>query len=288
MFQDPKIAENTAGEIDICGVRYKILLMCRVNPKKIRQPKGFKDCWILNPLPSEIRPYRILIKRIFLSSMAGASQDEIITFPKPPQYYNDIMNQRDISFLSRNKNFFSDHEYVINLYTSNDYKYINNYLREGKITSGKYNEKEIKSWIYCLHTALTKNDSDVSNNSIYYRGICKKFPKNLGIGAKFNFGEFISVSEDKNIALSFAGDGTLLIIRIENNNKPNFYCKKISNLSQFPEEKEILITSHCTFQVTNKIYKNDKHKDDTDNKYDYDTIVDEIYLTCEGYRVNEN
>ena len=38
LFQDPKIAENAAGILDILGVRYKILLMCRVNPKKIRQP----------------------------------------------------------------------------------------------------------------------------------------------------------------------------------------------------------------------------------------------------------
>ena len=51
LYQDPKIAENTASIIDIGGVRYKILLMCRVNPKKIRQPNGFKDCWILNPIP---------------------------------------------------------------------------------------------------------------------------------------------------------------------------------------------------------------------------------------------
>ena len=42
LFQDPKIAENTAGILDIGGVRYKILLMCRVNPKKIRQQKDLK------------------------------------------------------------------------------------------------------------------------------------------------------------------------------------------------------------------------------------------------------
>ena len=63
LYQNPKIAENTASIIDIGGVRYKILLMCRVNPKKIRQPQGFPDCWILNPTPSEVRPYRILIKK---------------------------------------------------------------------------------------------------------------------------------------------------------------------------------------------------------------------------------
>ena len=98
LYQDPKIAENTAGIIDIGGVRYKVLLMCRVNPKKIRQPKGFQYCWILNPPPSEIRPYRILIKKIFQSPMAGASQNEIKTFSSTPEYFKDILIKKDTSF----------------------------------------------------------------------------------------------------------------------------------------------------------------------------------------------
>jgi len=44
LFQDPNIAENAASIIDIGGVRYKILLMCRISPKKIRTPEGFEDC----------------------------------------------------------------------------------------------------------------------------------------------------------------------------------------------------------------------------------------------------
>ena len=65
LFQDPKIAENTASIINLGGISYKILLMCRVNPEKIRKPQGFEYCWILNPTPNEVRPYRILIKKIF-------------------------------------------------------------------------------------------------------------------------------------------------------------------------------------------------------------------------------
>ena len=171
LFQNPNIAENTAGIIDIGGVRYKVLLMCRVNPAKIRQPEGFPDCWILNCTPSEIRPYRILIKKIFQSPMAGASQNEIKTFVTPSKYYKDAINLQDTSFFNNNNTKFNNNDFVINLYTSNDYIYINNYLREGKITQGKYNEKQIKSWIYCLNNALTKQISNVSNGSIYYRGV---------------------------------------------------------------------------------------------------------------------
>ena len=54
--------------------------MCRVNHTKIRQPEGFKNCWILNSTPSEIRPYRTLVKRIFQSAMAISSKEEIKIF----------------------------------------------------------------------------------------------------------------------------------------------------------------------------------------------------------------
>ena len=69
LFQDPTIAENAAEIVDLGGLKYKLLLMCRVNPKKIRQPEGFKKCWILNPSDYEIRPYRILLKYISIINL---------------------------------------------------------------------------------------------------------------------------------------------------------------------------------------------------------------------------
>ena len=276
LYQNPKIAENTASIIDIGGVRYKVLLMCRVNPKKIRQPQGFKDCWILNPTPAEVRPYRILIKKIFKSPMAGASQNEIKTFSSIPNYFTDIITKKDTSFLSKNNSKkFNNDDFVINLYTSNDYRYINNYLREGQLDiNSKYTEEEIKSWAWCLHKTLTSRISNVQNGSIFYRGVSRKFPNGLGKGSKFIFSEFISVSEDKNVALSFAGNGTLFYVRIENNDNPNYYCYNIYQVSQYQSEKEILITSNCTFHITNIIMSLKKDG------------VDEIHLTCEGFKNN--
>ena len=272
LFQDPNIAENTASIIDICGVRYKILIMCRVNPNKIRQPNGFKDCWILNPTPSEVRPYRILIKIIFQSPMAGASQNEIKVFDSSPDYFKDIIAKKDITFLRKNKLGINNDDFVINLYTSNDYKYINNYLREGKIDkNSKYTEKEIKSWVWCLHKALTTRKSNVKNGSIFYRGVGRKFPKKFGKGYKFIFSEFTSVSEDKKVALSFAKKGTLFEVRIEKNDYSHYYCYKIDKISKYPKEKETLITTNCIYQITN-------------NEFDFKNSVDIIYLTCEGYQ----
>ena len=270
LFQDPNIAENAASIIDIGGVRYKILLMCRVSPKKIRTPEGFEDCWILNPTPAEVRPYRILIKKIFQSPMSGASQNDIKVFDKSPDYFNDIIQKKDTAFLSKNKSKFNNDEFVINLYTSNDYKYINNYLREGKISdNSKYTEDEIKSWVWCLHKALTTRKSNVNNSSTFYRGVSRKFP-DYGVGKKFILSEFTSVSEDKNVALHFASNKTLFVVRIEKNDTSHYYCNNIGKISKYPNEKEILITSNCTFHITKK-------EIDTENS------VEVIYLTCEGY-----
>ena len=150
-----------------------------------------------------------------------------------------------------------------------------------KITpDSKYTEKEIKSWAWCLHNALTHRKSNVKNGSIFYRGVSRKFPPNLGIGSKFYFAEFTSVSEDKNVAMGFACNGTLFIIRIENNNGPQYYCYNVSDVSCYKHEKETLITSNCTFHVTNILKKN---KDEDS--------LDEIYLTCEGFKpenINKN
>ena len=37
-YKNPNYAENSSEAINIGGFEYKIMFMCRVNPKKIRQP----------------------------------------------------------------------------------------------------------------------------------------------------------------------------------------------------------------------------------------------------------
>ena len=270
LFQDPKIAESTSGIYDIGGVRYKILLMCRVNPKKIRQPKGFKDCWILNYNPSEIRPYKILVKKIIQSPLTGASQNEIMTFSYVSKHYKDIIKQKDTSFLNSIKTNLNKNDYIIRLYTGPEYIFINNYLRDKIILKEIYNEKQIKSIIWCLHFALTSKKNNIKNGTILYRGVRYKFPDNLEVGSKFIFAEFISTSRNKETALDFADGVTLFVIRIENN-YPNSYCCDIAYLSKYPTEEEVLITSNCTFRIT----KREKNEEN---------VLEAIYLTCEGYK----
>ena len=296
LFQNPKIAENSAGIIDVIGIRYKVLLMCRVNPKKIRQPEGYQDCWILNPSPDEIRPYRILVKTILNSPLAVASQEEIKIFTEPSEYYKDIIDKKDNTFYEKNKTNLSNSNYVIELYTSPNYKYINGYLREGKVTPGPYTEEEIKSWVWCLHDSLTKMETNVPNSSILFRGVGLPFPENIGIGSKFIFGEFFSTTKSLKLALTYySGYKTLFIIRIENNNvPPGFYCCNIEDISLF-DEKETLITSNCVFEITNKgkkIVKQLKEEfpsSDLDNSIDENKEVLVVYITCLGnYYDNKN
>ena len=72
--------------------------MCRVNSKKIRQPKNFRECWILNPTPDEVRPYRILIKKVPISPLAGALNDKIVTTISPINYILSAIKSNDLSF----------------------------------------------------------------------------------------------------------------------------------------------------------------------------------------------
>ena len=76
-YKNPSFAENSSEIINIGGFEYKIMFMCRVNPSKIRQPQNFPDCWILSPTPDEIRPYKILIKKIPKSPLAIGSQQTL-------------------------------------------------------------------------------------------------------------------------------------------------------------------------------------------------------------------
>lgn len=292
LFQNPEYAENSAGILQIIGFDIKILLMCRVSPTKIKYPENFENIWILNPSPDEVRPYRILIKKESSSPLACANQ--IIIANNPIPYIIDSILSNDKTFYNlseaKSKNYLifkerglTNEKLAIKVYSSKDNKYINNYLRTKNVKlpdeeNEIYNELELKSWIYCLHSALKHLNKNVYDDKIVYRGVNCKFPDNIKIGEKFYFREFCSTSLNKNAAKMYADDGTLFIIKIKNNgtNKHQKYCLDISNLSNFEDEEEILISCHCAFLVTNII--KGVNNDMCDNKY-----FDEVYLDCEGY-----
>ena len=269
-FKNPKFAENSSQIITIGGFEYKIMFMCRVNPSKIMVPENFKDCWILAPTPDEVRPYKILIKKIPISALAIASQEEIqICIDKPPQIFFDIMQEKDESYFNKfnNNNKNEKFKQILREYTGMGSQRINNYLRNKKLSLP---EKQLKSNIWCLHQAITQSMTNVQNNITVYRGITVKIPNNIGIGTKFYFKEFLSTSKDIKMAESFAGNGTLMHISIQNNgiNGKKVYCRDIENISQFTFEKEIIFTAFCQFIVTD-IERNEK--------------LDVLKLTCDGY-----
>ena len=68
VYVSPKIEEamKYADKISLgnSNLKFKIVIMVRVNPNKIRSPGGSPAFWILNGKDEEIRPYRILIKTV--------------------------------------------------------------------------------------------------------------------------------------------------------------------------------------------------------------------------------
>ena len=267
LFQNPEYAENSAGIINVCGYQIKVILMCRVNPKKIRQPVNFRDCWILNPTPDEIRPYRILIKIIPDSPLTDGSF--LTVSMTPVDYVSKLFKSKDYSFYKfkndekykkyaklDNKQDLDDEKFAIKIYTANGfYRDINCYLRDkDKIEKSNIQLSmpidHIKSFIFCLQEALRKN-KNVKDGTIVYRGIKKiKLANNIGIGSKFYFREFISTSIDEKVGRDFIRDeGTLFKIKIKNNKRRN-YCYYVGKISAFPNESEILISSFCYYVVT--------------------------------------
>ena len=287
VFQNPDYAENSAGFIDIPGYRIKIMLMCRINPTYIRQPLSFPVCWLVNP--NEIRPYRILIKIIPTSPLTDTKNISMRYTLSPIEYVVNSIKSNDYSFYeianderfrgyaSINNQKVNNDIFVIRLYTSIYFKFINPYLRDKKILD-KYSEfkgfteEQLKSWVCCLQLALSRN-KNVKENSTVYRGIRCKFPTELGIGSKFYFQEFMSTSTKKEFCEAWINhEGIIMIITIKNNGTnghPN-YCYYIEDITVTPNQYEVLISSHCYFTIT-KIEHN--------NKIDY------IHLICEGYLI---
>ena len=59
-----KVAESNADISENNGIKYKTVIMNRVKPNAIRKCDCTKDDWVIDGTPDEIRPYRILYKKV--------------------------------------------------------------------------------------------------------------------------------------------------------------------------------------------------------------------------------
>jgi hypothetical protein len=64
MTQFPNVLEQYSQVYNVQGKKYRIGIMCRVMPDKIRCPMSRDDYWVINGTDNEVRPYRILIKEV--------------------------------------------------------------------------------------------------------------------------------------------------------------------------------------------------------------------------------
>jgi len=268
VYQDIEVAEHQASIIDVNGIRYKVLIMCRVNPNKIRIPQNFPKVWIVNQNSFEIRQYRILIKIVVLTPLADKT---FVAYSQPKKYYRQIIKKKDLSFFENDKikeimkeKNFNKHEAIVKFYTCDEYyRSINNSLIKGKYIKNKeLSEKEIESYIWCLHSTLRNYYKDVvsdklipvKDGTVLVRRSDRSFDLNkYGIGSQFYLSTFTSTSLNMNS--TFPGEHKM-IVTIKNNEKNN-YCYFIKNVSKYSTEEEVLITAYSNFFIKS-VNKNEK------------------------------
>ena len=138
-----------------------------------------------------------------MSRLEVGSKKSLKTFQYFTDSYKEIISERDLSFY-KTKDKGSDEDnftYVINRYTGNDYWILNDFIRDGTVTNFK--ESELKSQAYCLHSSLQYRTSNVSNETIVYRGVNLNAPSDWKVGKRFYFGEFVSTSLIEEVVKNF-------------------------------------------------------------------------------------
>ena len=187
-YKSPEIAENSSEIINIGGFDYKIMFMCRINPPKIRQPQNFQDLWILSPISSEVRPYKILIKKIPKSPLANGSQQNIkISTVFPPNLFYQILQQKDESYFNNNTSGINNFDYALKSYTSGFYSLINQYLRNNLTDNYNQNLNNLKSMIWCLHKSIAYNNINVPDGLAFIERFVKNGPIMLELEQNFFF-----------------------------------------------------------------------------------------------------
>ena len=285
LYQNIQLAEKQASLIDIDNnYNFKIVLMCRVNPNRIRSPIDYKEVWVLDKNSEEIRPYRILIKLFDKKENAGKPPKNFYQFYSLSKVFYECLSKKDESLFQEEniKQGFTPVEFPIYLYKDNSWP-LTEYLIFKRAENPLFPEERVQSWVYCLYKVLTdkslKTDKMdlLENNTIVYSGVhidqCA-LNEEFKIGRRLYFGKFLSTSLDKEKAKEFTyGNGFLFIITIKNNEESN-YCYNIekfavvNNEGYEDAEREILITAFALFQITNIVKGND---------------ITEIYMDCFGF-----
>ena len=168
---------------------------------------------------------KTMTNEVSIKSQINNNPIPLYSFQKRPKYIINALKKRDESFYSKGKkdSIFKRNnlkDYPIFLYSTCYFKYINTYLRLGKMY--KYDKKndwfpkrffsleELHSWIWCLHKEICSRDSNVENRTLVYRGIRNVILQdNFRVGMTFCFAEFLSTSTDINTSIRFLKDSKI-------------------------------------------------------------------------------
>ena len=127
LYQNIELAEKQSSLIDTEKFSFKLVLMCRVNPYKIRAPRDYKEIWVLNRNSEEVRPYRILVK-LYPKNYFENTPKNFYQFYNFTKIFSQCLTFKDESLIKDYEDTrFSPSEYPINLYSRNA-RFLKEYL----------------------------------------------------------------------------------------------------------------------------------------------------------------
>ena len=222
-----------------------------------------------------ILPFIDLTSSEWNSIITTSPIDYIITAIKSNDFsfYELKIEERFSRISIINNKIVDDDIFIFRVYSSNLYKFLDNYLMKGDLPKKRFTKSQLDSFTCCLQNALFRN-KNVKDETITYFGIQYRFPKEITVGSKFYFRSFSLSSVRKEFIENWIKNkGTIFVITLKNNgtnNHPN-YCFYIEDITFSKNEDAIIIASHCQFVV-----------DNIERGYE----LDYVYLTCEGYLLN--
>ena len=174
--------------------------------------------------------------------LASSEWRSTIITTSPIDYIINAIKLNDFSFyqLKNDKRFSSisiinnkivdDDIFIFRVYTSIYYVFLSEYMRKGEVLESYhksyhslkgFSKSLLDSFICCLQNALFKN-KNVKNGTITYKGIKLRFPKDITVGSKFYFRNFVSTSIKEDFCKAWIkNEGTIFVINIKNNGTNN-------------------------------------------------------------------
>lgn len=188
-----------------------------------------------------------------LRSQIGSIDDKIKELKKsvPKKLSNNKQTQLDKPLINNSLN--DNDKNILKSYTNGNSEGVNYYLGTGKVLS-RTNEPYIKERIKELDSVFDK--SSLKSPMKVYRGIDENdelddFYRNWSVGSIQTVNGYSSTTESLDVAKQFTNEETDFTV-LEIDLPKGFKAIPISEISEFPAEKEVLLNRGTKFKVMSK------------------------------------